>query len=188
MVPVVPCQTFMKPYRGYSKLFQSIGTTLTEELKLTSAPSQNANDMLNPMTEARAKKSVGKDARIDYLLELEVRAPESNDAVFRTIVHARPNSSIPDMTIAAFLQPGLSARLSLEMTPDVGGAPAAVARFFDQADRLSILNPQTVQQNIRKGHVGFQNTSPLQDLPAIEKLAWSFVKEWLIASNGGRKH
>ncbi|GAQ89836.1 hypothetical protein KFL_005680030 [Klebsormidium nitens] len=173
--PVVPCGTFMKPYRGYSKLFQNIGSTLSEELELTSAPSQLGYDMFHPLTEAKAKKSVGKSTRIDYLLELEVRAPESNDAVFKTIVCARPDSSIPDMTIAAFLQPGLSARLSLEMTPDVGGAPAALASFFDEADGLAILQPQTIQHNIRRGRVGFQTTNPLRDLPAFEKLAWSFT-------------
>ncbi|GAQ92465.1 hypothetical protein KFL_010190070 [Klebsormidium nitens] len=185
--PVVPCKTFMEPYRGYSSVFKDIGSTLSRELKLTSAPSQLGYDALHPMTEARAKKSVNESTGIEYLLELEVRAPESNDAAFRTLVHARPGSSIPDMTIAAFLQPGLSARLSLEMTPEVGDAPAALARFFDQADKLAILNPQAVQQNIRKGRVGFQTASPLQDLPTFEKLAWSFVKEWLVVSRGGRK-
>ena len=180
--PIVPCEPFMKTYRQYAGVFDDVGRRLSQELRLT----RTKHDMVGyslerPMTEGRCRTSRGENTGIERLVELSVRAPESNQALFRSIVHVRPNSHTPDLTLSASVEPGVESSIMFQMAPENGAVDEALHRFLVEIQEWAIPMASAYDDIRMTGRIGFRFPDPDLQLPQFEKMALSFSREWLIA-------
>lgn len=110
-----------------------------------------------------------------------MRAPESNQALFKTNVHMHPNSHVPDLTLAASVVPGVESKIMFETAPENGAVDEALHRFLIEIQDITVPSVNTYTDIHVTGRIGFRFPKPESQLPQFQRMVHAFVREWLVA-------
>lgn len=151
----------MTAYRPYDHIFQDLGRTLQEKLQLQPGPKHREYDLNCPLTEAYGRESVGEEVG---LLEVGVRAPEMNYAIFKTIIHC----SSANLTASGYLQPGVGTQLLFELGRQLGCEEA----WGEFAQEALAIGHDTIVVGDRKVTVPQAGTAHMQEIKELTTIAF----------------
>lgn len=160
----------MTTYRPAQKLFHGLGQSLSRDLKLKPGLKHVEYDLELPLTEIYGIKSGDAAGEGECLLEVGVRSPELNYAMFKTILHTHHGSSV---AAACSLQPDVRVCMSFEVCGKLADCDnQAWVRFIEQA-----RDSTDIASNVADTKIKFQTDNPqAHHMQELKELTEAFLR------------